>query len=314
MAQPGYPAQVRSGLLGQYQPRQPGTASTEFGAGRGARTGVSASQFSAPDLNQLTQKYAAGAPQVDIQTDPTKLYEGMAGGFRADTEGLLTTAGQQAISQAATAGREVSDVVARYLPEAVRAYAGAAGDVAAAAGKMGSQAEVAKTQAEQVRHESAQAMARFDAAQAQQQHQFVQRLETEYQMHKETLDNNLKIAMSRATTDKEIAQAQNAHNMAMNQMNQQMQQRTMQYQEQQKNARQSQQLKLYDQYYGGQAQNRQQQLEFDMMKYGQSQQAPYTPTVGSRATSATNEPVTAVPTLRRPSGYSSPTGIPMYSI
>lgn len=240
---PGAPPQIRSSLLGPY---------TLAGGPKAARAqsqatrGLNLTPYQAPNLSELTGKYLKDLPQIDIQTDPSQLYEQSMGGYRADVSEAITEAGRQAIGQAAASGREVSDVMARYLPEAVKGYGRGAADVAARAGEMAQQGQVAKSELELRRTGMAQEMARFDQSQQQQMYQFKEQLQTQYQMHRETLSNNLRIALANAQSQRENQAIRNAHEMSMARLNQQFQMKANTFAQQQQNARQSQMLSTYD--------------------------------------------------------------------
>lgn len=261
---PGAPPQVRSGLLGKYSPdlkqsiqnRRGGGGGLDFGGGGGGG-------FQAPEMSELSKKYLTDMPSVDIKTDPGELYEGMAGGYRSDVQGAMTEAGQRAISQAATSGREVSDVMARYLPEAVKGFGRGAADIAGTAAQLGSQAEIAKSDLELRRQGMANEMARFDSSQQQQQFQFMKQLETEYQMHREQMSNNLRIAQTQAGSNAERQAIGNAHTIQMQKMQQQFSMKAQQFGEVQKNARHAQSLSLQDKHFGAEASrlNRQQMIQ-----------------------------------------------------
>jgi len=170
------------------------------------------------------------------------------GGLRQDVQGAITEAGQKAISTAAASGREIADVMARYLPEAVKGYGRAAADVAAGAGELAAQGKIAKSEIEVKRAAMAQEMARFDAAQQQQNAQFIAELRQQYQIAREQLANNLRVAQINARSASERQAIQNAHDMQMNQINNQFKMQASQYAESQQNMRQAQSLALYDKY------------------------------------------------------------------
>jgi hypothetical protein len=199
-----------------------------------------------PDLSALSSKYLQDLPGIDIETDPSKLYEQQIGGFRQDVQGAMTQAGQQAISMAAQSGREVSDVMARYLPEAVKGFGRGAADVATGASQQAQQGQVAKSELEQRRAGMANEMARFDASAQQQQFQFMTQLKTQYQQHREQMANNLRVAQQQATSQRQLQSIQNAHNMQMQQLKNQFAMQAQAYGEQQANARQSMMLRTYD--------------------------------------------------------------------
>lgn len=248
MRYPGLPTRVKTGLLGRYDPNVKRQNEMAFSGGGGGGPGFNPSgmgAWQAPELSDLSAKYLQDIPQSDIQTDPSKLYEGMAGGFRSDVEGAMTEAGQRAISQAATSGREVADVMARYLPEAVKGFGRGAADIASSAGQLAQQGQVAKSELDLKRTDMANQMARFDQAAQQQQHQFMTQLQTEYQMNRERMANNLRVAQSQASSQREIQSINNSHQMQMQQMRQQFSMKAAQYSQSQQNARQAYQLRTY---------------------------------------------------------------------
>jgi hypothetical protein len=89
-------------------------------------------------------------------------------------------------------------------------------------------------------------MARFDYSAQQQQQQFVTQLKSEYQMHRERLANNLRVAQAQASSQRELQSIQNAHAMQMMQLKQQFQMQASQFAQAQQNARQSKLLQTYD--------------------------------------------------------------------
>jgi hypothetical protein len=214
------------------------------GAGGGDR--FDPGSFQMPDLSALSAKYLQDLPAIDIQTDPSKLYEEQIGGFRSDVQGAMTQAGQQAISMAAQSGREVSDVMARYLPEAVKGFGRGAADVATGASQLAQQGQVAKSELEQRRAGMANEMARFDASAQQQQFQFMADLQQKYQQHRAQMANNLRVAQSQATSQRQLQSIQNAHAMQMQQLKNQFAAQAQAYGESQANARQSMMLRTYD--------------------------------------------------------------------
>jgi hypothetical protein len=166
-----------------------------------------------PDLASLSSKYLKDMPGIDIETDPQKLYESQIGGYRSDVQGAMSEAGQRAISTAAQSGREVADVMARYLPEAVKGFGRGAADIATGASQQAQQGQVAKSELELKRKGMADDMARFDAGAQQQQMQFEEQLNIEYQMHRERMSNNLRVAQSQASSARELQSINNAHQM-----------------------------------------------------------------------------------------------------
>lgn len=258
---PGLPPQVRSGLLGRYDPnmRQSVRNRITGGGAGGGGLQLNIPEYQMADMSQLTAKYMQDMPAVDVQTDPMEIYEGGMGGLRQDVQGAITEAGQRAISTAATSGREVADVMARYLPEAVKGYGRAAADVAGGAQQLAAQGKIAKSELELKRTGMAQEMARFEQAQGQQQNQFMTQLQSQYQMHREQLANNLAVARQQATSAAQLQSIQNAHQIQMANLNRSFQQQAMEFQASQQNMRHSQQLQLYDKYFGSQARSRQMQ-------------------------------------------------------
>jgi hypothetical protein len=211
-------------------------------------------QYQTPDMSALSAKYLKDQPTIDIETDPAKLYEGQVGGMRQDVQSAMTEGGRQAISQAAASGREVADVMARYLPEAVKGAARGYADVATGASQQAQQGQVAKSELELKRGAMAQEMARFDASAQQQQYQFMTQLRTEYQMHREQMQNNLRVAQSQASSQAQLQSIQNAHAMQMQQLKNQFAAKAQQFGEQQANARHSLGLQLYDKHFSAEQQ------------------------------------------------------------
>ncbi len=258
---PGLPPQVRSGLLGSYSPNLRQSVQNRMSPGGGGAGGLDFSNIPTPDmdLQKLTQKYLSAMPGLDVETDPNKLYETTGAGLRQDVQGALTEAGQMAIGQAVRGGREVSDVMARYLPEAIKGYAQGAAGLAGEAARIGAQSKIAKSEMELKRTGMAQEMARFEQAQGQQQQQFMTQLKAQYQMHREQLANNLSVARQQATSAAQLQSVQNAHAIQMANLNRSFQQQALEFQQAQQNMRHSQQLQLYDKYFGAQARSRHRQ-------------------------------------------------------
>jgi hypothetical protein len=199
----------------------------------------------------LTGKYLRDMPAINVETDPAKLYEGQIGGYRSDVESAMTEAGQRAISTAAASGREVADVMARYLPEAVKGYGRGAADIAGSAMQQAQQGQVAKSELELKRQELSTTMEQWDKSAQIQQQQFLSQMQQDYQMHREKLANNLRIAQAQASSQRELQSIQNSYAMQMEQMKQQYAMRASQFSEAQQNARQSKLLQTYDKWKQG---------------------------------------------------------------
>ena len=240
--------QVASGLLGTYR-RRGEMGYTPPGRAGGAG-GFSYGGGGMIDTN-LTGKYLKDMPSIDIETDPAKLYEQQIGGYRQDVQSAMTQAGQQAISQAAQTGREVADVMARYLPEAVKGFARGAADIAGATSQQAQQGQVAKSELEMKRQTIANEMEMWDRSAQIQQQQFLADLQKQYTLAREQMNNNLRVAQANATNQQQLQSIQNAHAMQMKQMENQFAMQASQYQQAQQNARQSQLLQAYDKWKQG---------------------------------------------------------------
>jgi hypothetical protein len=214
-------------------------------------------------------------PGIDIETDRGTLYEEQMGGYRSDVQGAMEQAGSQAISMAAQTGREVADVMSRYLPEAVKGFGRGAADIASSASQQAQQGQVAKTELQLKQKGMADEMARFDASQQQQQYQFEKQLATEYQMNRERMSNNLRVAQAQASSQAQLQSINNAHAMQMAQMTNEFKTRAAQYAEAQKNARQSQTLQVYDKWQKSDAAAKQR----DQMMKGSQQVTNYGPQI-----------------------------------
>jgi len=282
---PGLPPQVRSGLLGKYSPNLRESVRSRIGGEEGGSLGgLDFGTYKMPDMQALTSKYLQDVPQINIETDPSKIYESTAAGLRQDVQGAMTEAGQRAISQAAASGREVADVMARYLPEAIKGYAGGAANLAGEAARIGTQASVAKSDLELKRTGMAQEMARFEQAQGQQQYQFLTKIKADYEMQRRQLANNLAVARQQASSAAELQSIQNAHSIQMANLNRSFQQQAMEFQAAQENMRHSQQLQLYDKYFGAKAQG---ELRTDVLKATNAVQSqPPTPITGGTSSGA----------------------------
>jgi len=223
-----------------------------------------------PDLQGIAQRYLETIPEVNIEVDPQKYYEGMMGPIRGELKEQVRGLGQQLQSVAARSGQAYGDLLARYLPEAVKPLGTASAAASAEAEKMGFQAKVAKTELEQRRVQMANEMAKVDATLKQERELFLEKLRAEAAQLDRQIEAQMRMAQLQARTQREAARIQANAEMARARMVAQMEMRAQQFAQAQQNWRTTQQMRLYDKYFSNIAQTKQQQNILDATRLWQN--------------------------------------------
>ena len=224
-----------------------------YNAGGGGATGGTAGQ----SLGDLTAQYLKNIPGGEqIQSNPEALYESQMGPIRRDIGDRINQTGLNLQSISARTGQNYGDLMARYLPEAFKPMGQAAAASAGQAQQMAQQASIAKTSAEQQRYQMATSMAQVDQMMQWEKQKFYDQLKFQAEQLEKELQSRYRMAMAQAQSAQQ--QQMIAQNFAMERerLAQQMQWQTTQFTQAQQNWRASQQMQLYEKYYGN-AQNTQ---------------------------------------------------------
>jgi len=196
---------------------------------------------SVPQVGDLMADYRT---KINIDTDPTKIYEGMMAPARGD---LSRAQSDIALGMQKYAGRGSSyeDMLARYLPGATKQLADVASQASVESEKFAQAGQVAREQL-------ASSMAQVDATLREQRYQFVENLKNQMAMLEKELEAKERIAMAQARSAEHAAQIQANASVERQRLASQAEMEIQRFSQQQQNLRHQMTMQVYDQHYGRQ--------------------------------------------------------------
>lgn len=263
-------------------------------------------------ISELTNKYLANVPKVNIQSQPEKLYESIMGPARQDVTKATEEIGL-GLQKYAGGGSSYEDMLARYLPGAIEPLAKTAAEASTQAQQMGQAGAIAKQQSEIARYNAAKEVATVETQIREESRRFMLDLKAKMQIAERELDAKRAISLSQARSAEHIAQinANAEKERAMIAANAQME--ATQFAQTQENYRNTARMQVYDKWFSGQLDLGQKKALLDATeqasKYGvQTPSSPGAGTgtwnFGNRSGTVSPGGITENPDYQYPQGHS----------
>lgn len=207
-------------------------------------------QAPSASLEDLTKKYLANVPKVDITTDPEKLYENIMGPARGDVQGATERIGLS-LQKHATGGASYEDMLSRYLPGAIEPLADVASKAGEAGQKFAQTGEIAMAQQEQARFGAAKEMAIAERSMQEEGRRFMLDLKARIEMAEREIRAKERIALSQARSAEHAARISANARMEVARITANAQMETTKFAQEQENYRNNIRMQVYDKWYSG---------------------------------------------------------------